>query len=341
MCDFDNWPARRAVFAVFVAAALVLGGCSFDPATDGEEDNQWEFGGEDDADTGVVVDADEPSNNDPILNFEDENVPEPDVYDGPDDPDVQFEPDSQDDLDAQIEPDAQDEPDVQDEPDAQVEPDVQDETCNGQSVDLSTDPDHCGACDNSCDPDFGTCTGGVCACSGDLEVCGDQNRCEDVDFDPNHCGGCGIECGPGEACQGGDCVCRSGFIECGGECVDPERNPNHCGDCDQECGLGHCEEGECGSGDCGFSHFDCEPQDTDGIACMPWQGASNSLYCAPDLSNSCGETCSGDEVCRPGAGCRDYRAARGCDSCPCDDCSLEEQCADDVASFDGVFCASY
>lgn len=212
------------------------------------------------------------------------------------------------------------------------------ETCDGDEVDTSTDSEHCGGCGNACDPDFGHCEGGQCVCPDGFEACGSDNRCEYVEQEPSHCGSCGNDCGPGMACQAGQCVCRTGFTMCGGECVDTSRDPLHCGDCNEDCGYGKCENGECGAGGCSLTHRTCEPDDADGLACFPRQGGSNSLYCIAEWDDTCGQVCQGNELCQALEGCIDYRAARGCDECPCDDCEEGENCIDDLASMEGVYC---
>ena len=169
-----------------------------------------------------------------------------------------------------------------------------------------------------------------------MEACGGSNRCEDLEIDSSHCGACGVECGPGAACQSGECVCRDGFTLCDGECVDTNLNPNHCGDCGESCGAGHCLDGECGSGGCGATVSECQKSGDDGVACMT-TGSQSSLYCAPHW-NTCGMECGGDQVCIAWTGCRNYRAARDCDSCPCSDCAWNEGCRDNINSLQGPFC---
>ncbi len=326
----------RCAVATLVIA-LIFAGCSFDPGDRAEESeeqgNQWEFQDEDPAQQQDEQDSEQ----DPDAggNFDAEVV-----IDTGDVVEEMPEPDSGGDDDSGEDDEVFDVADDNDE--EQPEPDVDPiQECGGDEVDTSQNPAHCGQCDNACDEVFGACEGGSCTCPDGFEACGQDNRCEFIEEDPSHCGGCGVTCGPGEACQGGECVCRSGFTECGGECVDTDRDPNHCGGCDDNCGLGSCNDGNCESGGCSLaSSFECEPEDADGLSCMPWDGASNSLYCNPSIGDSCGEVCDGNQVCRPFVGCRSYRAARGCDGCPCDDCSLEERCFDDISSMDGVYCMS-
>ena len=304
MRDFRWIRLRHWFLVVALLVGLMMTACSSD-AGDTSEGDPWEFDDQDEEDAGESVDQGFVGDQDAEV-FVD--AAEPD------------EP-----------PNQQDEP----EPDPITE-------CEGEEVDLSQDDAHCGECGNSCDPEFGQCVDGECGCPDGFEACGSDNRCEYVDQEPNHCGGCGIECGPGETCQDGECVCRAGFERCEGNCVDTSRDPDHCGGCGDDCGFGHCADGECGSGGCPMQqYFECEAPWSDGVACMPWSGATNSLYCGMGMQDPCGVSCGGDQVCAGGfnSQCVDYRAARGCESCDdCDDCGSGEECVDDIPSMDGVYC---
>ncbi len=328
-------PCRSSLSPILLVAVicLFLAACSFEPEEPhlNAGENQWEFGDEYDAE-GDAVEETDVDNTDP--DPDNQTDPDPDNQTDPD-PDNQTDPDPDNQTDP--DPDNQTEPD----PDNQTEPDPDPvETCDGQEVDTSTSPNHCGGCGNSCDGEFGFCDQGVCACPSGFEACGGDNRCEYVLEEPSHCGECGNECGPGMACQNGECVCRSGFTMCDGECVDTSRNPNHCGGCDSDCGFGKCQDGQCSAGGCDWSHATCEPDDASGLACIPRQGGSNSLYCRVDFGDVCGVVCGGNQLCQALQGCVDYRSARGCDSCPCDDCTDDEECMDDIPSVDGVYCVA-
>lgn len=217
--------------------------------------------------------------------------------------------------------------------------------CEGNRVDLSIDPNNCGMCGVSCDPKFGECRGGQCVCTdASLEVCGASRRCVDTKIDPNHCGNCGFECGPAAACQDEKCVCRPGFIECGGECVDPDSDPRHCGMCDRPCNGNSCKNGSCRDNDrCGFAYQGCDV--TGGTACLPDEHPTNDLYCRPgsNFDLQCGERCGGDELCdKPDLldvrQCFRYRPGRTCTSCPCDDCGRGEICREAFGVPDRVYC---
>ena len=211
-------------------------------------------------------------------------------------------------------------------------------SCEGNPIDPLSDPDHCGGCGNGCDPSFGECAGGVCRCvASGMQSCGNQNRCEDFMSDPNHCGGCGRACDASSWCQGGACVCRPGYTECGGRCVNLAQDPNHCGRCGQGCRDREvCDEGKC-ERRCSWKRT-CEHPDG-GTSCV--SGGQDDGFTPEFCINvfGCGESCGAAEVCAKEPGnffsereCRALRTGRGCTSCPCADCTSSEFCL----SQDGV-----
>jgi hypothetical protein len=206
--------------------------------------------------------------------------------------------------------------------------------CDGVMVDTENDPSNCGACGTQCDEGFGTCAQGRCGCAlPELEVCRDDQRCLDLQRDPNNCGSCDFACAPGAACVGGNCECRPGLTLCNGECVDTKVDPNHCGGCGMDCGGEACRDWTCRER-CDLLDFRCD-QGAGGTACIeqpPSQGSHLHCYSVGQLT--CGKECGGDQVCFDppgffnGLDCYDYRPARGCAECPCDDCTDDESCLD-------------
>jgi hypothetical protein len=69
--------------------------------------------------------------------------------------------------------------------------------CGTQCVDIMSDPNNCGGCDQPCGTGL-NCSGGSCACGGDLSVCGTQ--CVDLTKDPANCGACSHNC------EGNSCI---------------------------------------------------------------------------------------------------------------------------------------
>jgi len=90
--------------------------------------------------------------------------------------------------------------------------------CRGTCVKTQSNSSHCGGC--------------FIQCSQNETCCGGQ--CSDLCSDSSNCGFCGNTCPEGRVCQGCGCVCQSGTVECGGECVSdscPEGqiiNPSTC-----------------------------------------------------------------------------------------------------------------
>ena len=89
---------------------------------------------------------------------------------------------------------------------------------------------------------------GAASCPGGLACCGHEEelRCVDLDTDPGNCGACGEGCGEGAVCDGGECGCPAGLVNCDGDCVSVADDPDHCGRCDLACDDGFvCVSGIC------------------------------------------------------------------------------------------------
>ena len=160
--------------------------------------------------------------------------------------------------------------------------------CASQCVDPTTNVDHCGDCANDCtssvDGGIPICDTGQCSisCEDSSETyCDDHHVCADLDQDDDHCGDCGEGCPSNRTCDGGDCVCISGLIECGGECIDPQSSFDHCGECNDACSsIEVCSGGEC-SDDC-----------SDGLdAC---DGGCHDLSQSTTHCQSCDNACDED-----------------------------------------------
>lgn len=178
-----------------------------------------------------------------------------------------------------------------------------DETsCEGVCADVEVDPEHCGACSVRC-AEGEACMDGACVppCAG--EICGTQ--CIDTAADPAHCGGCGRQCDNSAVCTDGVCVqacadacdsdelciagtceCRSGTVDCDGDCVDLRTDDDHCGGCERECDDMFCGGGECVTS-CGALQA-CES------ACVDFD--TDPMHCG-----GCERECHPSQTCTAGA----------------------------------------
>lgn len=217
--------------------------------------------------------------------------------------------------------------------------------CDGSRVDVLSDNANCGQCGNACDGTFGVCRAGRCECvNADMLACGDSRRCEEIKIDANNCGQCDFKCGPGSSCINGACKCRAGFTECNGECVDTLADSRHCGQCNNSCMGNACRGGQCrGKNECELFEGSCNRYESDGRVCLSTQGMENDLYCRNGADFGCGDRCRGDQFCdkldllQPRR-CYRYRPGRGCDSCPCADCSNDEVCRSAIGVSRKVYC---
>ena len=185
--------------------------------------------------------------------------------------------------------------------------------CTGKCTDISTDTQNCGACGTRCsgnDP----CKAGACAgtatCPPGMIECG---GCYDVSNDPEFCGSCRpYQCAGSEFCVDGQCSCRPGLTDCGGNCVDTQSDLSHCGGCGRACNQS-CVGGNCVSGS------SCTQTDCSG-ACVDTN--SNPLHCG-----ACNALCAVDQICIGGQ-CYDYAATTDCTSCAGCNCAAPEKCCD-------------
>lgn len=190
--------------------------------------------------------------------------------------------------------------------------------CGGVCVDLASDEDNCGTCDNTCDPGQ-TCGSGDCggevSCPPGYVDCGlMMTECRDVSGDPENCGDCGASCEDMEYCQDGACICRPGFMDCGGSCVNILSDTENCGGCGSRC-ADVCVGGSCMTeGDCTLDVCDSACVDTE----------TDVRHCG-----WCGHDCDRDQICISGR-CQDYEPAVGCAAgCEgCGACPWGESCCE-------------
>jgi hypothetical protein len=125
-------------------------------------------------------------------------------------------------------------------------------------------------------------------CTGGQSKCG--SACKDLTSDQQNCGACGNACGSGETCQGGQCLCSAGLLDCGGTCIPADAN--NCGGCNTKCPTGQvCSASSC-QASCGAGETMCGTG-----ACV--NTMNNALNCG-----SCGNACPAGSVCNGGScGC--------------------------------------
>ncbi len=106
----------------------------------------------------------------------------------------------------------------------------------------------CGTSIHACDPNQNMVCGNdfQCQCKDGLVNC--DGKCIDPNTNNDFCGAfgscsstdalAGKQCNTTlEHCANGSCVCNSGYVRCGTECIDPKTNPQYCGvnnDCSYE-----------------------------------------------------------------------------------------------------------
>jgi len=221
--------------------------------------------------------------------------------------------------------------------------------------------DTCGATASSggsvCPPGE-RCNGSTCAasCLGSQVFCG--NRCVTSLTDNENCGATGTvdtctnsgeNCNPattGRNCSNGSCVCPTGLVFCGGQCIDPKANTTYCGasgtcsganagrNCSSLagwsagfCNNGTCHATSCTAGNCHTSSNVCEAgnQNTrcgSGGACVSCTGGktcqSNECKC-PSGQIDCSGTCKNLTNDRENCGYCGFTCAAGqpCSSSQC------------------------
>lgn len=210
------------------------------------------------------------------------------------------------------------------------------ERCNFECVDTSGDPRFCGSCDNFCSPGF-VCESGRCRDPGDCRT--RELDCPGFTFCDLDTGRCLFGCGRDEQCTGtaqvcdlslNECVCDSGFHECGTGCVS-DFDVQNCGDSCVPCSAPTGSTPTCDGSVCDFV-CDANLQRC-GAECVDVQ--SDIRYCG-----NCQTACNPGEECRAGE-CFDPGDCRsngfGCtDSTYCDlgtgnclpGCDRDGQCVD-------------
>ncbi len=136
-----------------------------------------------------------------------------------------------------------------------------------------------------------------------------SGSCDALDRDPSNCGMSGNECPDGQVCSGGVCTCAPGLSMCSSACTDLETDVANCGSCGNACSNGQvCSKGQCAAA-CATGETSCAG------SCIV--GASDPNHCG-----GCDTQCGQSERCLDG-NCVEFVPARGCSSCPCDDCTFE------------------
>ncbi|WP_437733615.1 hypothetical protein [Sorangium sp. So ce1335] len=84
-------------------------------------------------------------------------------------------------------------------------------------------------------------------CAPPAQRCGGE--CTDTASHPDHCGACDRQCRDDQVCEGGECACADGAVECSERgCTDLLTDAQNCGACGVVCeGGAACEDGVCRS----------------------------------------------------------------------------------------------
>ena len=157
--------------------------------------------------------------------------------------------------------------------DADADSDADTDTDTDADADADTDAD--ADSDADADGDADGCEFGTVQC---------VDGCFDLSSDPGHCGNCWSACRDNESCSSGicrcdgpDCGCAGGFVDCNVgnafDCRNLRSDPANCGECGFACAFGDiCMDGFCGrpTGDCDACNDGQRCCSSDGIrACFP------------------------------------------------------------------------
>ena len=158
--------------------------------------------------------------------------------------------------------------------------------CPHGCVNTMTNPQDCGICNNAC-PSGGDCLNGQCLpCPPGRQFCGGGSvqTAEGCrlstpnweDTDPFNCGMCGFRCPRGAHCEGGQCICPPGEINCGRFCALP----------------GHCPE---------YAQCTRNPNMGGGFCRPNGQCRDNDVCCRRSASTGswCADPCSSNAECPP------------------------------------------
>ena len=134
-------------------------------------------------------------------------------------------------------------------------------------------------------------SGGSTGTGGTTDPCGAgqmtcNGSCVNIQTDSQNCGTCQLACDTGTVCQGGTCVCATGFVSCSGQCI--SSNTDHCGTSCAACPSGNvCDDGQCSSS-CGSGSTMCGDH-----ACS---SDSDSAHCGTGCT-----VCTGGATCVNGS----------------------------------------
>jgi hypothetical protein len=193
--------------------------------------------------------------------------------------------------------------------------------CGDVCVRLASSAEHCGACDVACDADS-VCDRARCrpaseGCSERLLLCGSD--CVDARGDREHCGSCDSSCPRDAKCEAGACECPGALTACGDACVDTSTDAQHCGSCDLRCFDSQiCQAGGCACA----AGTDLCARVTLSVADNTVTGAASDQACVNLQSDaqhcgSCGNVCTGGQVC-----------AQGSCACPTGQTFCSDRCVD-------------
>lgn len=208
--------------------------------------------------------------------------------------------------------------------------------CGFECVETDIDPRFCGSCDVSCAPGF-VCDLGRCVDPGDCRTNGEG--CAGFTYCDSASGRCLFGCDTNEQCSGEaqvcdvpahECVCDSGFHECGVGCVS-DFEVDHCGNSCVPCPAPEGSTPTCDGVACDFV-CDAGLQRC-GSECV--DTATDADFCG-DCQTSCdiGEECQIGECFDPGdcrtngVGCADFTFCDGASGDCLPGCDRDAQCTE-------------